>query len=297
MPSDAVAPLIEQLRAHPLLVQLSTQPLDVAGSRANFEKFDEMIPLAADVTASKVSAGGVPAEWVSAPGARSDGAILFFHGGGYVIGSVNTHRELCGRISRASGVRVLPIDYRLGPEHPHPAAVEDAVTAYRWILSQGIPAEKVVFCGDSAGGGLTVASMVTLRDRGLPLPAGGVCLSPWIDLECSGGEPPVADVLLTREGLRELGRHYLGGQNPRLPLAAPLYADLEGLPPIYIQVGTAEVLLDDARRLAARARAAGVDVRLEEWEELFHVFQLYPMLPETAEAVDKIGAFVRAKTH
>ena len=296
MPSDAVAPLIAQLRAHPLLELLGTQPLDIERSRTEFEHFDEMFPLAKDVTAEKVSAGGVPAEWVAAPGASRDRSILFFHGGGYVIGSVNTHRELCSRISRASGARVLPIDYRRGPEHPHPAALEDAITAYRWLLEQGSASGQIVLAGDSAGGGLTVATMVALRERKLPLPAAGVCLSPWIDLECTGVDPKDPDELLTKEGLRELGRHYLCGKNARAPLAAPLHADLKGIAPIYIQVGTAEVLLDDAHRLVALAKKCGVEVSIDEWPGLFHVFQLYPMLPEAGEAVAKIGEFVRAKT-
>lgn len=296
MPSSAVQPLIDQLRVHPLLEQLRTQPLDVAGSRANFELFPEMFPLPPDVRAEKVSAGGVRAEWVVAPGAKDDLAILFFHGGGYVIGSPTTHRELCARISRASGARVLAIDYRLGPEHPHPAAVEDALTAYRWLLANGFRAKRIVLVGDSAGGGLVVATSTMIRDAGVELPAGGVCLSPWIDLECTGAEPPIEDALLTREGLREFARLYLGGQDPKTPLAAPLHLDLRGLEPLYVQVGTAEVLLDDAHRLVANAKRAGVEVTLEAWDGLFHVFQLYPVLPEAAEAVEKIGTFVRSKT-
>jgi epsilon-lactone hydrolase len=296
MPSPEVAALIRELRAHPLLEQLRTQPLDVAGSRANFERFPEMFPLPSDVRVEKVSTLGVPAEWVAAPGASDDRAILFFHGGGYVIGSAATHRELSARISRASGARVLVIDYRLGPEHPYPAAIEDAFTSYEWLLAGGISAKRIALAGDSAGGGLVIATSAMIRDAGLDLPAAGVCLSPWIDLECGGAEPPVEDRLITREGLRELGRHYLGGRDPKTPLASPLHLDLRGLEPIYVQVGTAEVLLGDAHRLVANAKKAGVEITLDAWDGLFHVFQLYPVLPEAAEAVEKIGAFVRAKT-
>jgi acetyl esterase/lipase len=296
MPSEQVETLLQELLALPLIEQLRTQPLDVAGARQNFEQFDQIFPLSPDVRIEKVSASGVPAEWVSAPEVLTDRAILFFHGGGYVIGSINTHRELCSRISRASDARVLLIDYRLAPEHPHPAAVEDAMKAFRWIRAQGISAGRVVLMGDSAGGGLAIAMLALLRSTRMDMPAAGVCLSPWIDLECIGKMPKLPDRVLTKEGLRELGRLYLGGKDPRTPFASALYADLKGLPPIYIQAGTAEILLDDTDRLAERAAKSGVEVNVDTWNGLFHVFQLYPMLPEAREAVDKIGAYVRAHT-
>jgi acetyl esterase/lipase len=270
----------------------------VQETRANFEQMSALFPIAADVKCESVSAGGVKAEWVTAPGADAGRAVLYLHGGGYVIGSINTHRDLAARISRAAKARVLLIDYRLAPEHPFPAAVEDSVAAYRYMLDQGLKASRIVVSGDSAGGGLTVATLVAIRDAKLPTPAGGACLSPWTDLEGLGDSMKTkadVDPMVNKEALLEMAAHYLADQNPRNPLAAPLYADLAGLPPLLIQVGTAETLLDDSTRLAERARKAGVKVTFEPWEDMIHVFQVFaPMLEEGQQAIDKIGEFVRA---
>jgi epsilon-lactone hydrolase len=290
MPSPEHQMLVEQLRSQPILAN------SVAEMRATLEMMGQAFQVPADVRCEKVSADGVPCEWVTAPGASADRAVLYFHGGGYVIGSINTHRELGARLSRASGTRVLLVDYRLAPEHPFPAAVEDATTAYRWLLAQGLSPRKIVVAGDSAGGGLTVAALVAIRDQKLPLPAAGVPLSPWCDLEGIGESSTgktAEDPMVKLEGLHEFARHYLAGKDPRTPLAAPLYADLSGLPPLYIQVGTAEILLDDATRLAERAKKAGVDVTLEAFDGLVHVFQLFPHVPEATQGTDKIGAFIR----
>jgi acetyl esterase/lipase len=226
--------------------------------------------------------------------------VLYFHGGGYVIGSINTHRALGAGVSRAAKARVLVLDYRLAPEHPHPAAVDDAVSAYRWLLQQGISPKRIALAGDSAGGGLVVATLVALRDQGEKLPAAGVCISPWIDLECLGESmtsKASVDPMVQKEGVLQLAALYLGGQSPRTPLAAPLYADLSGLPPLLIQVGTAETLLDDASRLAERARKAGVEVIYDPWEGMIHVWPLFaPMLDEGKQAIDKFGAFIEKKT-
>ncbi len=237
---------------------------------------------------------------VSTPAANPARVILYLHGGGYVMGSINTHRELGQRLSRAAAARVLLIDYRLAPEHPHPAAVEDATRAYRWLLSRGVSPSRLVVAGDSAGGGLTVATLLAARDSGLPLPAAGVCLSPWVDLEGVGESmttKAAADPLVQRDGLRRMGALYLNGQDPRTPLASPLYADLSGLPPLLIQVGTAEALLDDSTRLAERAREAGVEVDLEPWDDMIHVWQAFAaVLPEGQQAIERIGQFIRERT-
>ncbi|HTO58747.1 MAG TPA: alpha/beta hydrolase, partial [Pseudomonadales bacterium] len=255
------------------------------------------MPLAADITREDVSAGGVSAAWITAPNAVRDRTILYLHGGGYVIGSINTHKELASRLSRAAQARVLLIDYRLAPEHPHPAAVDDALAAYRWLLSKGADPKRTAVAGDSAGGGLTVATLVAIRDAGLPVPATGVCLSPWVDLEGLGDSmttKSAADPMVQRDGLLKMAAAYLAGKDPRTPLAAPLYANLGGLPPLLIQVGTAETLLDDATRLAERARKAGVNVTLEPWEDMIHVWQAFaPLLPEGQQAIERIGEFVR----
>jgi monoterpene epsilon-lactone hydrolase len=268
--------------------------------RVVFEKLGDSTPLAPDIKKEKVSAGGIDGEWISAPNSSADRAVLYVHGGGYVIGSVNTHRDLLARIARASGARVLGINYRLAPEHPFPAAVEDSVAAYRWMLAQGLKPNRIAVAGDSAGGGLTVATLIAIRDAKLPTPGAGVCISPWVDMEGIGETMKTraeVDPVVQREGLLGMAAAYLGGQNPRSPLAAPIYADLKGLPPLLIQVGDAETLLDDSIRLNDRAKAAGVSTKLEVWPEMIHVWQLFAsFLPEGQQAIDGIGSFLKEHT-
>jgi acetyl esterase/lipase len=293
MSQQQLQQIIQMLKAQPIAGRPTVQE-----TRENFEQMTKVFPVAPDVKCEPVNAGGVKSEWVTAPGADAGRAVLYLHGGGYVIGSINTHRDLAARISRAAKARVLLIDYRLAPEHPFPAAVEDSVAAYRWMLAQGLKPSRIAVAGDSAGGGLTVATLVAIRDAKLAVPAAGVCLSPWIDLEGIGDSmksKASVDPMVQKEGLLEMAAHYLNGQDARSPLAAPLYADLAGLPPLLVQVGTAETLLDDSTRLAERARKAGVKVTLEPWNDMIHVFQVFaPMLDEGQQAIDKIGEFVRA---
>jgi monoterpene epsilon-lactone hydrolase len=284
--------LVQMMKAQPVL-----QSPTVEQQRAGFEQIAAMLPVDADIKREPVTANGVKSEWVSAPGADAGRAILYLHGGGYVIGSINTHRALAGRLSRAAKARVLVIDYRLAPEHPHPAPVEDSVAAYRWMLAQGIKPSRIALAGDSAGGGLAAATLVAIREAKLPVPAAGALLSPWVDMEGIGESMTTkdkADPMVHKEGLLNMAKAFLGGQNPRTPLAAPLYADLTGLPPLLIQVGTSETLLDDASRFAERAKKAGVNVTYEPWDNMIHVWQLFaPMLDEGQQAIEKIGAFVR----
>ena len=293
MSQQQLQQIIQMLKAQPIAGRPTVQE-----TRENFEQMTKVFPVAPDVKCEPVNAGGVKSEWVTTPGADAGRAVLYLHGGGYVIGSINTHRDLAGRISRAAKARVLLIDYRLAPEHPFPAAVEDSVAAYRWMLAQGLKPSRIAVAGDSAGGGLTVATLVAIRDAKLATPAAGVCLSPWTDLEALGDSmksKASIDPIVQKEGLLEMAAHYLNGQDARSPLAAPLYADLAGLPPLLVQVGTAETLLDDSTRLAERARKAGVKVTLEPWNDMIHVFQVFaPMLDEGQQAIDKIGEFVRA---
>ena len=200
-------------------------------SRGAYEEFMSQFQLDEDIWRERVGAGGVPAEWIAAPGAADDRVILYLHGGGYVLGSMRTHRVMLSRISRASGVRVLGIEYRLAPENPFPAAVEDTVAAYRWLLSQGVDASRIVIGGDSAGGGLTVASLVALRYLGEPMAAAGFCISGWIDLSNSGESiitKAEEDPIARREMLDDLAKIYMGDRDPRTPLASPVYADLQG---------------------------------------------------------------------
>jgi monoterpene epsilon-lactone hydrolase len=295
MASQQLQMIVQTLRSGPDLAGLSVEE-----KRAAMEALTSQFQLAEDVRCRPVSAGGVPAEWITTPEAVNERVIYYLHGGGYMMGSVNTHREMISRLSRAAGARALAIDYRLAPEHPFPGAVEDSTAAYRWLLSTGVDPARLVMAGESAGGGLTVASLVGLRDGGDPLPAAAVCLSPWVDLECLGESMTTkaeVDPMTQREDILELAKAYLGDTHPRTPLAAPLYADLRGLPPLLIQVGTAEVLLDDSTRLAERARAAGVDVILEPWDDMFHMWHFFAaMLPEGQQAIDRIGAFIRKHT-
>jgi len=254
------------------------------------------MPPPAGVRVTRVDAGGVPAEWTEMPGAQPGRAILYLHGGGYAIGSLDTHRGLVARIAAATRARCLSLGYRLAPEHPFPAAVDDAVAAYRWLLAQGQEPARLAVAGDSAGGGLTLALLLALRDLRVPLPAAGVCLSPWTDLEGTGAsatDPRVGDPMVTTEGLRQMGLMYVGGGELRNPLAAPLHGDYRGLPPLLIQVGTREVLLDDSTRVAAKAKAAGVDVTLERGDGLVHVWHFFgPDVPESVAAIARIGEFV-----
>jgi epsilon-lactone hydrolase len=292
---------MSQQQLESLIQMLKTQPIDpnqsVEQTRAGFEQMANLMPVESDVRCEPASAGGIKSEWVIAPGADAGRAILYLHGGGYVIGSLNTHRALAGRISRAAKARVLVIEYRLAPEHPFPAAVEDSVAAYRWMLAQGCNPKRVAVAGDSAGGGLTVAALVAIRDAKLPLPAAGACLSPWVDLEGLGESMTSKDALdpmVHKDGLVKMAQVYLAGKNPRTPLAAPLYADLSGLPPLLIQVGTRETLMDDGSRLAERARKAGVNVTYEPWENMIHVWQVFaPLLDEGQRAIERIGEFIR----
>jgi monoterpene epsilon-lactone hydrolase len=244
-------------------------------------------------------AGGVPAEWVTAAGVADGRVIMYLHGGAYQLGSPATLRHLVALLSAAAQARAFSVDYRLAPEDPFPAAVDDAVAAYRWLLAAGHDPASVAIAGDSAGGGLTLATMVALRDSGDRLPAAAVAMSPWTDLALTGESLRTradADVMITPAGMQQTAALYLAGADPRHPYASPLYADLHGLPPILIHVGDAEVILDDSTRFATRAHLAGVDVTLEIWDEMPHVFQAFAgLLPEADQAVAQIGSWLRER--
>ena len=249
-------------------------------------------------TVEAVDAGGVPAEWVIAPDV-DDRVILYLHGGAYHLGSLDSSRRHASLLSAAARARVLNVAYRLAPEHPFPAAVHDATSAYRWLCPGAAAPSRTAIAGDSAGGGLALAALVALRDAGDPLPAAGVAISPVTDLEASGDSMTSradVDLLIRPEGVKESADWYLAGQDPRHPYASPLHADLAGLPPLLIQVGDAEVLLDDSTRFAARAKEAGVDVVLEVWPEMFHVWHAFAgLLPEADAADTRIGEWIRTR--
>lgn len=291
MPSEAFEAIVT------MMGQQDTLAMPIAERRAAIEEGFSLMPVAPDVSVSDVDAGGVPCEWVSAPGAGSDRTILYLHGGAYTICSPRTHRGLTSSLSRETGVRVLAADYRLAPENPFPAAVTDAVSVYRWLIEGGTAPEHIVVAGDSAGGGLTMATLVALRDRDIPLPAAAVTISPWADLEMTGESMSTkadVDPMINRERLKDSADAYLNGVDARDPLASPIYADLTGLPPLFIHVGGRETLLDDSRRLEERARADGIDVTLEIEDEMIHVWHVFAGLaPECDEGVRRVATFLK----
>ena len=266
--------------------------------RAHFERLAGTMPLGAGIEHEATTAGGRPAEWTRAAGAAADAALLHFHGGGYVLGSPRTTRSVTAGLARHTGLPVLVPDYRLAPEHPFPGAIEDAVAVYSWLLDEGFDPRRIVVTGDSAGGGITMALMVGLRERGLPLPAGAVGISPWVDLTLSSPSIDVnegRDPQVTRAFLEQASGHYVpSGADPEAPLASPLFADLSGLPPVLLHVGGDESLLDDSLRFGEAAEAAGVDVTIEVWEAMIHVWHmLAPRFPEAEAAHASIAAWVR----
>ncbi|MER7839376.1 alpha/beta hydrolase fold domain-containing protein [Streptomyces sp. NPDC096040] len=278
-------------------------PLDVGGdiaeARAVFHGMMTSIPLPPDVTTTSGRLGGVPVVTVETPGGDPSDVVLYFHGGAYAIGSAADAAGLAADVSRRVGARAVCVDYRLAPENPFPAAVDDAVAAYRALLDRGIPAARIAFVGESAGGGLTVATLVALKAAGLPQPSSAAVFSPWADLTVSGASATSKadlDPALTPQALRTRARDYLGTTPGTEPLASPVLADLTGLPPLLIQVGSHEILLDDAVRLAARAAADDVRVELQVWPQVPHVFQSFAvMLDEADEALESAAAFTRAQ--
>lgn len=250
--------------------------------------------LPADVVWKADTLGGVPIEWIDVPESDPHRIVFYLHGGGYNQGSPATHRELAARIGRAAQARVVSVDYRLAPANPFPAALDDSLGAYRALIRSGVSPRQVAVVGDSAGGGLGVATLLALRDAHEALPAAAVGLSPWLDLEGTGpGAATIDDPIIDIEHMRWTGKQY-GGEQLRHPLVSPVHADFRGLPPILFQVGTRELLLDDSRRGAETAKAAGVDVTLEEWDGLIHVWPIWgDRLPEATQAVANVGAFIR----
>jgi epsilon-lactone hydrolase len=288
---------IHIVRAH--LAKLPpSDTLTLAERRAQYERAEKVFPTPPEVKVERVTAPVAPAEWLRPPSAAPGRVVLYLHGGGYVIGSPRSHRHLAAAIATAARSSALLLEYRCAPEAPFPAAVDDAMAAYRWLLDQGVSAGGIVIAGDSAGGGLTVATLLALREAGLPLPAAGVCISPWVDLTCSGASyasKAATDPIVKRAGVDEMARAYVGAADRRTPLASPLFADLRGLPPLLIHVGSEEVLLDDSVQLAERAKAAGVDTTLEVWDQMIHVWHWFlPLLDEAEQAVAAIGQFAGA---
>jgi monoterpene epsilon-lactone hydrolase len=298
MPSHEMLDAIDGFR-NARRASASQAPSTLDERRATFAPGGRPHPVPDDVLVRDMTAGGVPAHWLAAPGAETGRVLLFLHGGGFELGSVRSDGELAARLGRAGGMRVLFPEYRLAPEHPFPAAIDDVLAAWRWLRAdQGLSAGSIAVAGDSAGGGLAVALLVALRDAGEALPAAAVLMSPTVDLTNSGAsmtERADQDPISTPAMLGQFAADYLAGADPKTPLASPLFASLAGLPPLLVQVGTADLLLSDSERLAAAATEAGVDVTLEIGEGLPHVYQLLLGTPEAAEATERIGKFLRAR--
>lgn len=275
------------------------RPADLAARRARLDGLGADYALPPDVTVEPVSAGGVPAEWTGTRAADPARVILFLHGGGYMAGSLASHRHVVARAGREAGARTLALAYRLAPENPFPAALEDALAGYRFLLDRGIAPERIALAGESAGGGLALATVLSLRAAGLPPPRCLWLSSPWVDLTLSGvtlDSKAAIDPLLSRAYLAELADAYLAGADPRQALVSPLAGDLAGLPPMLIQVGSAEILLDDALRLAGAAGAADVPVSLRIWPHMIHAWHLFhPELEEGRAALAEAGAFLRSR--
>jgi len=279
-----------------LRTQIESMELSVEAIRSGLDQLAIMSKLPKDVKCEPIDAGGVPAEWITTPDTKNENVILYLHGGGFIAGSINTHRDLVSRISRISKTRILIIDYRLAPEHPYPAGLEDCITAYKWLVNnEKVATSNIIIAGDSAGGGLTVSCLLSLRDEGFPLPSAAICLSPGLDATMSGESFKTKvelDPFLTPDSVKFMIEQYLGNTDPQE--VSILDANLEGFPPLLIQVGSSEILLDDSTLLAELAEKAGVDVKLEIWEDMIHVFQAFAAFaPESREAIEKIGEFVQ----
>lgn len=291
--NPALNELIAALRASDL--DFANPPLE---TREAFEATLAQIPVADDVSFVKTQLGNVPTLAASIPGTAADSALLYLHGGAFTAGSARGYSGLATELARAGGISAYAIDYRLAPEHPFPAAVEDAAAAYRGLIDQGISPSRIVIAGDSAGGGLAISTLVMLRDSGAPLPAAAFVISPWLDLKCAAAsyESKAADdPSLTVGGLRASAARYLGTADAEHPLASPLYADLSGLPPLLIHVGSSEILLDDSVRLAGTAGSANVQVELEIWPNMIHVWHAFGfMIKEGHEAVARAGHFMQS---
>ena len=277
----------------------SNKQHDIPFLRQGMETIMARLQMPNGVHFSRFHVDGIPAARFKPQKANENIVMLYFHGGAYALGSVETHKTLIARIARKAGIYALAIDYRLAPEHPFPAAVDDAISAYKWLLEKKYLPKNIIFAGDSAGGGLTLASILKLKAEKMPLPAAAVCISPWTDLLATGEnvqEKAKVDPMLTPKLVHRFADIYTNGADKKNPFVSPLYGDYTDFPPLFIQVGTAEILLDDAKRLATKARTAGVDVELEIWDEMPHVFQAaYPYIPEAKKAIYSIAEYINRK--
>ena len=274
--------------------------LDVQKERVELEALAAMFKPPANIHRTTIVANDVPSEWIVPVNLSTERILLYLHGGSYNAGSINSHRSMVANLAAAANARAMIIDYRLAPEHPYPAALEDAIAAYQWLMNNMHPSSQIAVIGDSAGGGLALALLIHLRDEGIPLPGMAICISPWTDLSGSGESMRTnakTDIILDAQNLAKSAAIYLGNTDPCDPLASPVYANLNGLPRLLIHVGSDEILLSDSTVLAMRARAAGVDVTLEVWEHMQHVWHFAAsFVPESRQAIARIGEFVQRST-
>lgn len=279
---------------------MNASTADVLEVRRRLDSISRFLKRAFGVSVATTSQNGLHAEWLRPKGAPQENVLLYLHGGAYLVGSCRTHRQLVSHIARAAGINALVPEYRLAPEHPFPAAIDDAVGVYRSLLADGFRPGNIVIAGDSAGGGLTIATLLSLRDAGGPMPAAAVLLSPFLDVTASGESATTRaaqDPWFDAKDMVVVARNYCGdGADLRNPLISPVFADVTGLPPMLIQVGDDEILLSDSTRFAANMKAAGREIELEIWPEMWHVFQLFiGKMPESREAINKIGDYVGAR--
>jgi len=295
MSADPIDQVIALLEGN----DLSGEDQSLDERRAAMDNMSAVFGEPQGVTRDHTEIAGRPVQVFKPEGADPQNVLLYFHGGGYVLGSPNSHANLTARLAITSGATVISADYRMAPEHLFPAAVEDGLAFYKALLDQGVAPSRLAVGGDSAGGGLTFATLLKARDAGLPMPAAAIGLSPWTDLT-GKSETYVSrkdtDPMLDPETITKFAKEYLGEAASTDPLASPLSADLSGLPPIFIQVGDAEILLDDSREFEKKARAAGVDCKLEVWDRMIHVWHaFFPILPEGEEAIERLGAFLKMR--
>lgn len=269
----------------------------IATRRELLNRVGERFPLPRNLICSKTKVGAVPCEWLSFPNVPDNKLLLYIHGGGYVSGSPRSHRHLVASLAKQSDIPALLIDYRLAPEHPFPAGLSDVLTVYKTLLAEGFSAENIIIAGDSAGGGMSLSLLLSLRSEDLPLPKAAVLLSPWTDLTISGASiknRQHCDPYLRRDAIDRFVKYYCQASSPGHPLISPLFADLQGLPPLFIQAGNDEILLDDSVRLAENARAAGVTVEITIWPHMWHVWQFFiHLLPESRRANQDIVKFIK----
>lgn len=289
----SVSPKERKFRAVLPLIRLMQSWVPWPLARFFLKQSLKKVRLGPDVHRESVSADGVPCEWILPAKSREGRVLLYLHGGGFVYGLTPQHLQMGAELARKTGARILLVDYRLAPRHPFPAPLEDCETAYRWLLEQGILPREIAVAGDSAGGNLTLTLMLKLRELGTELPAAGACLSPAVDFSNKINPPhDFQDPVVPPRIMKRYTEAYLGASDPLNPLISPVFADLAGLPPLLVHVGEDETLREDALRITARAEAAGVDIRLEIYARMWHVWQLFPWLPQAEQSLEEIANFL-----